>query len=275
MPGPALSPELYNRIVQWASGRRKDLRSLCLTCKAFQREAEARLYATIIQDDPQRAHMVFRTLISQERLAAHVRIFYFTPEIRRIPITLGPPFWKALQEALIAMHNLENLLITDATFSNTWIFDPDKIKFQLREVKLRFAWDANIIRFLQSQHKLRTIQFHDQMDEPLSMEINTATLRNLRVFDGTLVIGVQFLHCRLAYLQVVIDSEPQPTLLMLRKLSQVHETLRSLSLLDLPEEQITSTLAVIAMACPTIRHLGLLPFPVANVSRHISVSEMC
>lgn len=266
MPGMPLSPEISRRIAQLTSLRRGDLHSLCLTCKAFQREAEVRLYDALSFSEPQKAHQACRTLINHERLALLVHTFWFIHEARR-PVILGQPFWLSIKSALSHMHNLECLVLFDTSFSNTWVFDPLQIKFQLREAKLRFTWDASLVDFLESQTKIGVLTVFDNMSTwraglPEFLPV-------LKVFDGSFIAGMHVVHSPLTHMQMIIEREPEvveQVLELLPLLSHTQKTLRGFSLLDLPEELSSRALQIISTSCPTLRHVGLMPLPVINVS---------
>lgn len=268
MPGIPLSPEICSRIVRLTSSstRRGDLVTLCLTCKAFQREAEVGLYDSLAFSDPQRAHLACQTIIRNSRLGLLVHSFWFSQDSRRPP-PLGRAFWVAIQSALSRMHNLEYLVLFDSTFSNSWIFDPAHIKFQLLEARLRFTWDAPLIKFLETQRGLRSLHTYDQVDEARILPLRPGTLPTLEVFDGTLMVGLQALTSPLTHMQMMVDKDVLPHLLtILPRLSNFHKTLRGLSLLDIPEELVSKALNVVSSACLNLQHIGLLPLPPINVS---------
>jgi hypothetical protein len=86
------------------------------------------------------------------------------------------------------------------------------------------------------------------------------------------VVGIQLCNSPLTHLQMIVDREHEvleQVLPLLPLLSKVHKTLRGLSLLDLPEEFVLKSLKIISTACPMLRHIGLMPLPATNVSRHM------
>ncbi|TFK38945.1 hypothetical protein BDQ12DRAFT_630043 [Crucibulum laeve] len=256
----SIAPEVCSQIVQWVD-RRRDLLVLCVTCKAFQRAAECKLYSMMYLIDVNRAQQACRTLITTGRVS-YVRTFVFHPDSRRGPIPpLKPVFWSLMQGALNAMRNLESLTIVDPTFSNTWIFDPDQISFQLRESKLRFTWDNHIARFLEGQKKLRVLQFYER--QPISATIDRP-LPSLRMLDSCLSIATQLISSPISNMQVVMDVEDvQIALTMLRKFANLHKTLRALNLLDIVDDNVSLKIFnSVSRSCPQLIHLGLLPLPV-------------
>ncbi|KAF9465813.1 hypothetical protein BDZ94DRAFT_1159321 [Collybia nuda] len=259
-----LSPELYGRIASFAQTRPADLVALCLTCKAFQREAEIRLYENLVFVEPQSLHLACESIIQNERLGLHVRRFLFSHEMRRPP-PLGQPLWESVKGALNCMHNLENLLLQDTTYSNTWIFDPAEIKFQLREAKLRFVWDARMMNFLQSQRELRLLNISDNLADLTRPKLKPGSLPLLQIFDGMIITAIQMFSCPLTHLQMRITGDSKRHVpFLLSKLFKVHKTLRSLSILHLQDDQALDAVSAISAASLTIQHLGLIPLPITN-----------
>ncbi|GLB45335.1 hypothetical protein LshimejAT787_2100950 [Lyophyllum shimeji] len=263
-----LSAEICARIVRslGSVARRGpgDLAALCRTCKAFQREAEVRLYDALYLSDPARAHLACTTVSANERLALLVRTFCFTVETRR-PLTHS--FWLVVKHALDQMHNLEHLVLYDSTFANGWVLEPTQIRFQLRDAKLRFMWDAQLVAFLEGQRKLQSLHTFDRLDDTNRVPPAPGSLPLLRNFDGTLMVGMQLLDSPLTHLQMMVDREMLPSLAgLLPRLRSVHKTLRSLSLLDVPEDLVAETSAILASVCPNLVYLGLIPLP--PIHRH-------
>lgn len=261
-----LSPEICSNIAAFLSGSHKDLLSLCLTCKAFQREAEAKIYSVIVLDSPERALIACNTITCNERLALLVRTFWFSLNDRLFTandINLGHDFWAVIRRTLIAVSNLEVLLLCDNAYTNTWIFDTPEISFRVREARLKFVWDANITKFLQSQSNLRTLLFNDPVDEVVE-QLPPNSLSDLRMFDGTLSIGLQLLHTKIHHLQLVVDTEWW--IENLPRFTALRRSLRSLSLLDVPEDASQRAVSIISQVLPDLRHLGIFPYPMMNVS---------
>jgi hypothetical protein len=268
----ALSPELCGKIVDFLSHRHHDLLSLSLTCKIFQREAEIRLYSCLNLSHPGATLKACDTLISNERLALHVRTFVYN---ENMDSRHGLQFWSQIQRALVQMANLETLILSDTSFSNTWIFSTPNIQFRLREARLRIAWDASVVRFLEGQTNLRSLYFYDAVDrEDVIPQISPQALPNLKVFDGSMLIGFQLLpSCPLSHLQLIVDCDPNTTLEILSSFGALRKTLRGLSLLDVPEEITHRALDIISRSTPGLRHLSLFPYPVTAVSPNIMSSQ--
>jgi hypothetical protein len=262
----ALSPELCGRIVQVASNRLQDLLALCLTCKAFQREAEVRIYTQLVFTEPDKVLKACNTLMNNERLAVCVRTFWFNQDTRRSPPNLGQPFWSALQAALIVMPNLESLLLCDNSYANSWILDNPRIQFRLREAKLRLTWDAHLIRFLETQTSLHSLHLYDPVEEVITGALSPNAVPDLQTFDGSLMIGIQFLPSSISHLQLIVDCDADQFLDILTRFAVVRKSLRALSLLDIPEEATLGALKIISEILPDLRYLGLVPYPITNVS---------
>ncbi|KIL61922.1 hypothetical protein M378DRAFT_13243 [Amanita muscaria Koide BX008] len=258
------SPDICRRIAYWVYPRSADLASLCRTCKAFQREAEVRLYENMAFSDPSTAYLACRTIILQSRYGPFVRLFWFNQESRRQSQTLPHSFWVAIQDALSRMSNLDALHLSDNTFSNSWILDPEHFTFQLSEAKLRFAWDEYTVNFLQNQHRLRVLQLIDQMDDVVRLQIQPSALPFLQVFDGNLLIGVQFLTCPLTHIQLAVDMEGSQALELLPRLALAHKTLHAVNILSLPEDVSARALCILANSCPLLRHVGILHLPIVH-----------
>lgn len=261
----SLSPEICKRIVQNAYYW-QDVLALCLTCKAFQKDAEVKLYSQLHFVDPRQTVLACNTLVSNERLALHVRYFLFNqPNDRPRPTDLGREFWSLVQKALIAMFNLEVLILYDKCFSNGWVLDHPGIQFKLKEAKLWFAWDAALTAFLDRQTTLQSLQFVDALED-INHQIAPGALPCLRIFDGTLMAARQLLSCPLVRLQVIVDTDPNPAIVLLQQLGHLRKTLTSLNLLEVPEECSTRFLGTISVALPDLKHIGIFPYPIVYVS---------
>ncbi|KAH6907654.1 hypothetical protein BKA70DRAFT_360968 [Coprinopsis sp. MPI-PUGE-AT-0042] len=262
-----LSAELYSRIVDCVVPRRGDLARLCMVCKAFQREAEARLYGQVGLPDPRRTFIFNHAIIANERYGLYTKIFWFHPPFPngRDPLPILPnPFWEAMQAALAKMPNLKSLTALDHAKDNGWVFDPPQpFAFQLREARLRLKWDEHLIHFLRTQPSLASLQLID-FPEPHTEE--TCQLPNLVTFEGSLAAGAQFFEAsplKNMHLSVHKDSLPL--------LATLPSTVRGLTLLEVPEEMAMSTLDLVTSRCPNLVHLGQFHFPVLKHHKFIKL----
>ena len=103
------------------------------------------------------------------------------------------------------------------------------------------------------------------MDDVVRVQIQPSTLPFLQVFDGNLLIGIQFLACPLTHLQLTVDMEGPQVLELLPRLALAHKTLRGLNILALPDDISSRALNIIAKSCPLLRHVGLVHLPIVSV----------
>lgn len=266
---PTLTPDVCGRIVHWA--RRSDLTALCLTCKPLQHEAEAKLYEIVMSGNVQITFRACQSIISQPRLGPHVRSFYFLPESRRAQREIPAQFWTTLQLALSRMRSLECLFLQDPTFASSWVLsDIAHIPFQLLEARLVFYWDTHLVKFLESQNKLKSLHTIDgPVNDPI-LHLEAGSLPELRIFDGPLAAAEHIIHIgsTLTHLQVVLDKNSEADVLaFIPKLFHLASSLRALSILHLPEGLTIDVFRSITKACPHLRHIGTIPLPLPrNVS---------
>lgn len=256
-----LSAELYSRIVDCVVPRRGDLVRLCMVCKAFQREAEVRLYGQVGLPDPRRTFLFAQAVIDNERYGPYTKVFWFHPPFPngRDPFQILPEaFWAAFQSALAKMPNLKSLTALDHAKANSWVFDPARpFPFQLKEARLRVKWDDTFVHFLRTQTALSSLQLID-FPEPHTEE--TCQLPELVTFEGSLTAAAQFFATsplRNMHLSVHKDSLPL--------LATLPSTIRGLTLLEVPEEMSMSALDLVSSRCPSLLHLGQFHLPVLKV----------
>jgi hypothetical protein len=203
-------------------------------------------------------------VIENERLAMHVKCLWFDQSNdRQRPVDLGREFWTVVQRALIAMCNIEVLFLCDRSFSNGWVLDNPAIQFNLKEAKLWSVWNAPLTRFLERQTSLQTLHFVDALED-ITHRITPGALPDLRIFDGAFMVALQLLSCPLHHLQVTIDSDPKQ--LPLQRLGSFRKTLRSLNLLDVPEEWSSRFLKIVCATLPDLKHIGIFSYPMLSVS---------
>ena len=264
-----LTPDVCGRIVRWA--RRSDLTALCLTCKSLQREAEAKLYEMIMSDNIQIAFRACQSIISQPRLGPYVRSFCFLPDSRRAPREIPEQFWTTLQLALSRMRSLEYLFLQDPTFASSWVLsDIARIPFQLLEARLLFYWDIHLVKFLESQNKLKILHTVDGPANDSTLHLEAGSLPELSIFDGPLAAAEHIVHVgsTLTHLQVVLDKNSEADVLaFIPKLAHITSSLRALRMLHLPEGLSIDVFRSITIACPQLRHMGTISLPLPrNVS---------
>ncbi|KAF8133368.1 hypothetical protein EV363DRAFT_1162570 [Boletus edulis] len=267
-PAVTLTPDVCSRIVHWA--RRSDLTALCLTCKALQHEAEAKLYEIIMTVNIQITFRACQSIISHPRLGPYVRSFCFIPETRRTQREIPEQFWSTLQRALSRMRSLEYLFLQDPAFASSWVLsDIPHIPFQLLEARLLFYWDSHLVKFLESQNKLKSLHTIDGPANDPTLHLEAGSLSELRVFDGPLAAAEHIVHVgsALTHLQVVLDKNSEADVLaFIPKLFRLASSLRALSILHLPEGLAIDAFRSITKACPQLRHIGTIPLPLPRNS---------
>ncbi|KAG1720777.1 hypothetical protein EDB19DRAFT_1646904 [Suillus lakei] len=276
MTTKALPPEACHRIVHWT--RRCDLTALCLTSKSLQKSAEIKLYEVIMSGD---INVIFRaceSVVSQERLGPYVRSFYLYQSARRTQTELPHRFWNMIQKALWKMRCLAVLYIDDPARANTWILnDIPKIPFQLREANFRLPWNRHIVKFLESQKKLRQFQISGGMDAD-APQFEDGSLPDLCTFDGHLASATQLLSlsCSLRHLRVPLDRSTNKQLLdFIPHLAALSRTLRSLNIIHIPEELSVEAIKLISFVCPDLHYVGIIPLPTTfpHVNLEVDVSR--
>jgi len=216
--------------------------------------------------NPTIAFKACQSIADTERLGLYVRDFYIYQESSRRGhnMTLPLHFWQAVQAAFAKMHNLELLYIHDPAGVNTFILDSTRIKFQLRHAQLRLDWDQHIVDFLSTQRRLDVLQVADGPDI-LEPHLPRDALPVLHQFTGAITVAAQLLNCPLTHLQVTCDNVASAFLdAFISSLFDVRSSLRSLSILEIPDAMAADMLRTIAISCPQLQYIGVLSFP----SRH-------
>ena len=274
MPLATITPDVCGRIVRWA--RRSDLAALCLTCKSLQREAEAKLYEIVMSGNIQITFRACQSIISQPRLGPYVHSFCFLPDSRRAPREIPEQFWTTLQRALSRMRSLEYLFLQDPTFASSWVLaDIAHIPFQLLEARLLFYWDAHLVKFLESQNKLKSLYTIDGPANNPTLHLEAGSLPELRTFDGPLPAAEHIVHVgpTLTHLQILLDNNSEADILaFIPRLSRIASSLRALSILHLPKGLSIDVFRSITKTCPQLRYIGTIPLP---LPRNVSPSPFC
>lgn len=263
----ALPPEVCHRIVHWT--RRRDLLALCLTCKSLQKDAEIKLYKTIMSGDINVTFRACQSIVLQERLGPHVRSFCVYQNARRTRAELPHSFWQMVQKALLRMRCLDMLRIDDLAHANTWVLCD--IPFQLREANFRLPWTHHLVRFLESQNKLTQLQIMGGLDED-APQLKAGSLPDLCTFDGKLVLAMQLISvpCHFRHLRIHLDRDTNTKHLdFIPRFASLSRTLRSLNIIHIPEELSVEAIKLISSVCPDLHYLGIIPLPMTfpHVSR--------
>lgn len=263
-----LPPEIYSAIVSYASAR--DLLALSRTSKAFQRAAEPKIYESMVLRDAESIFLGCHAILARDASRGpYVRRIFIYQDARRATarnnLSAAPPqFWLAIQHALTKTENLETLCIHDPTVSHSWILNHKQIKFQLREATFRLPWDADLVSFLQTQRKLLALTTADARDDGPLFPLPPNALPILEVFSGPVLVVAELLGSPLKRVQMTTDEDTAPLVpTIVADLGKIMKTLRTLSILGLPEEFVLETVHLVATSvlAPQIRYLGILRLP--------------
>ncbi|KAI0326216.1 hypothetical protein GY45DRAFT_1374110 [Cubamyces sp. BRFM 1775] len=266
-----LPPEIYSAIVSYASTR--DLLVLSRTSKAFQRAAEPKLYESMVLRDAQSIFLGCHAILARDGFRGpYVRRMFIYQDARRATarnnLAAAPPqFWYVIQDALTKTSHLETLLIHDPTTSHSWILNSDHFKFQLREATLRLPWDSHMVSFLQRQHKLLTLTTADIQEDEDDRRVGSlppTALPILEVFSGPVLVVAELLGSPLKRIQVTVDENTAPLVpTIVADLGKIMKTLRTLSILGLPEDFVLDTVHMLAnsVLASEMRYLGILRLP--------------
>jgi len=276
MSGISLSSEICSRIVDHISGSRvRDLWALCLTCKAFQAAAEIKLYSDALFHETETIRKLCWAVTNNPRYGPLIHRFCIYDESSSPVIRPSQSFWVLVQKALAQMHNLQYLALSDASFTNTWIFNSEALQFQLTAAHLYLSsWDAALANFLASQKKLSSLYLFEHQEQRkregvVGTVAGITRLPSLKIFEGPLTIAIQLIEsrCSLTHIQAPVRSKGSEQLSeILPALAKAHKTLSALNLLQLSPEQAVSTVDVISRSCPTLQHLGVISLP--HINRH-------
>lgn len=209
-------------------------------------------------------------LAASRRHAQYVRTFTFVPDTRsaRLPASSLHTLWATLQCALENMPQLEALRLSDMAFAHSWVFGSRALPVRLRELRLRFAWDAHTVSFVARQRELRSLQIYDAIDDagPMLHRAVDISLPKLLTFDGTLSIGVQFVTCMLERVQLTVDCESAATLAYIDKFAPLHGRLKAMCLLDPTDDVVVPVMETLVRILPDLEYIGTLPYPMTSVS---------
>lgn len=219
--------------------------------------------------NPSIAFKACQSIADTERLGLYIREFYiYQDSYRRVHNTTLPlHFWEAVQAALVKMHNLELLYVHDPAGCNTFILDSARIKFQLRHAQFHLDWDQHMVEFLSTQRCLEILQVTEGPDI-LQPQLPHDALPVLRQFTGTITVAAQLLTSPLTHMQLNCDNTTYAFLdAFISRLFDVRSSLRSLSILEIPDAMAVDMLRTISVTCPQLQYVGVLSFP----SRHVSL----
>ena len=268
VPKLSLPTEICAQVVQYA--RSDDLLALGRTSKAFQVLAETRIYNQIALKDDASIRNMMRSLLSLDHArTSYVRRLCVYQDRRTNRGTWTQGHWRAIQNILLRLVNLETVYVFDEAYSNSWIFDVNEIRFQLREANLGLSWDSALVSFLESQHELRTlyIQAPDEEDNARST-LAPGSLQKLESFDGPLFVATDLITSPLKRLSIRVDEENAPLFsVFITELARTNKTLSSLYVQHVPEYLVADSLHVLALSplSASLRFIGILNLPIIEV----------
>ncbi|KAI0642862.1 hypothetical protein C8Q79DRAFT_928699 [Trametes meyenii] len=260
--------EVASAIASYTAPR--DLLALCCASKAFQRAAESRIYEAMVLRDAHSAFTACHALITGNALrGSYVKRMVLYQDPRRVTgqnnLARAPlAFWDFVRLALTKTVNLESLTIFDPNVLHSWILDCKDIRFQLREGNFHLPWDAQMVAFLQTQHKLLTLTVSDAREAGPLYPIMPTALPILDTFSGPLLAVAELLGSPLRRIQMAADEETAPLIPTIVEDLAKKKTLRSLCVLGLPEAIVLETVHLVSTAvfAPHLHYLGILPLPV-------------
>ena len=273
---PTSTPqEVCSRVVTWIkSNDSRTLTSLCLTSKAFHHVAEPKLYHQLYFTDSLTAYHVCQTIASCDRIALHVKTFWTLFNERRWNSSrnhLNPQFWDVIHLALRKMHNLQIVAIGDPSCPSAWILRQSQ--FQLQEAELRMDWDADFVRFLDTQPQLHSLRLTNprlsstELDRLPLLALSQGALPSLRIFDGSLIAAIGFVSSPMTHLQVSLGQDGvEDAGKLLKQLAMFSGTLTSISVIDLPYSVSVGAFDLFSLISPHLRHVGIIPLPFSDVS---------
>lgn len=167
---------------------------------------------------------------------------------------------------------------------------------KVTEAKLRFAWDEHVLHFFQRQRRLAVAQLQSPECDPVhttvvgseqrdgtpmrDVALSAGSLPSLGIFDASLeaVLGAVRANAPLLNVQAFVEYSSLMSPAMdddsvdlydgleedMKTFAKVGKTLKSINLLELPEDATGRIVNVLAKVCPDLLYLGLLRLPVVH-----------
>ncbi|KAH8106377.1 hypothetical protein DFH11DRAFT_1516667 [Phellopilus nigrolimitatus] len=288
-----LSREAYQLIIRNVSSR-SDLCSLARVSKSFQNAAERALYNTLFMDDPELTVELCDTLSAGDLRATFVdalTIFVTSSADRddedQQSNGLPGEYWNRLAAALRRMTRLRffNLHI-DHNPSYAWILSG--CIFKLHSFHCDLAWDANLVKFLNTQDKLRDLYLADYASTtpptsqpegetvlpvipPATVTLHPDSLRALSTIECSFIDAISALVPGRPVVRVKTCFSREDALEKTAELLNLGTSLRRSSMrvcsLDLADGSYTEDFSLtmlneVARRLPELRYLGTLVLPV-------------
>lgn len=282
-----LSLEACSQIATLVESKR-DLCSLCRTCKSFQLAAERALYHTLRLEDPDAAMTVFRLLATQPRIVPLVVVLTLSllddedaSEYETLP-PLPTDFWNTVSEGLSRLSSLRYLEINindGSDPANAWCLHPNS--FQLHAFRCDLSWDASLCTFLLSQNSLSDLYVADFDEETLeNAELVPRSLRQaqslpiLRILEctfaeavGVLVPGRPVTHVKTCFSRSDVAAKRAEMALLMANLRLATRPLLSLNVADSSYTsefalELLDTVVEAVSSEVALRYMGVLVLPV-------------
>lgn len=267
------SPEVCKRIVAFLSANATgDLKSLCLTSKAFERAARPVLYRIINLSN------INQTIVFADRIRGNTELGKMILEFRILSPTqyrmsqqlldeCSGPYWDSILGSLMHMPHLVNLFLYEPMLDVLPPIEP-VFPFHLERCTVRLAWSDSLIRFLAAHRALLSLHVYENTDDERgSLPIPQNCWPELHTFSGPLTSAVELAegaapHLRHLYMR--LDSATSSTAAYyIPQLEALRPTLRSLRMLPLdPSED--SALDAISRTFPDLQYVGTFPLPIVN-----------
>jgi hypothetical protein len=166
---PGLPLELYQEVFKHLDQLR-DLLTLTLTSRTVQQEVEYFIYHTIECKSEVSAHLICNAVLSNPRIRYHIRSFTFAISSTQVYNSPSLEFWLIFARALRTLHLLDVLRIDIGNGANVNAWVLQGCPFKLTEFECNFVMDDFLISFLQSQSKLRILDWHSPSKELFSFQ---------------------------------------------------------------------------------------------------------
>ncbi|KAH9059916.1 hypothetical protein EDB87DRAFT_1562642 [Lactarius vividus] len=288
-----LPQEVYSPIARHIE-RRADLCTLCLVSKGFRTATERELYRSLDVSEPSATIMLCNLLSKEPRLSQLVVAFtislngeeYHNSQAHDL---FFPPsgYWTSVSRALQRTMHLRSLRINlscGIPLKYAWILS--NCSFRLHTFHCDFAWDAQLVSFLSTQHLLTELHISDfNEDIPENLSINASSLRhartipNLSVLDCTFtgavctfVPGRPVTHVKTCLSSSSLEAKRVELALLLANLRLSTQPLHSLILADESYTtafslELLSSLVKAFGPIPRLRFVGPLVLPVDGRER--------
>jgi len=144
----------------------------------------------------------------------------------------------------------------------------------LQDAELRMDWDADLVRFLDSQPQLQSLRITNprlsstELDRLSLLALPQGALPSLRIFDGSLIAAIEFVSSPITHLQISLGHDgAEDAGHLLKQLAVYSGALTSISVIDLPYSISIGVFDLFSLILPHLRHIGIIPLPFSDVSK--------